>query len=423
MSRARGPALAALAALIVALPVAVSHRVLARSPSLSAAGAAAVSQLLDETVRKGDVPAVVVLVTSADGVVFERAAGKRDVGANAALHEDAIFRIASMGKPVTSAAIMMLMESGRLRLDNPAGDYVPSIDAMKVVTQVNADGSLELRPPRRRITIRDLLTHTSGIGYSFSDPILFKLQQSGKTEADFPLLHDPGEKFTYGASTRYLGEIVERVSGQPLDAFLRTRLLEPLEMTDTSFEVAAGARSRLVTVHQRTDGTLMERPNPEVARSPVRGDGGLFSTARDYGKFLRLFLNGGRTGSTRLLAESSIRDMTRNQIGHLVVQRQPAANSAVSKPFPMGGANEHWGFGDTWGLGFELAAPTTVAYRRAPGSYSWAGINNTHFWVDPQRQIGVVVLMQVLPFYDDACIKLLTNVEELVNRYVGEPSR
>ena len=205
--------------------------------------------------------------------------------------------------------------------------------------------------------------------------------------------------------------------------FLRTRLLEPLEMTDTAYEVAAGARSRLVTVHQRTDGTLMERPNPEVARSPVRGDGGLFSTARDYGKLLRLFLNGGRTGSKRLLAESSIRDMTRNQIGHLVVQRQPAANSAVSKPFPMGGANEHWGFGDTWSLAFELAAPTTVAYRRAAGSYSWAGINNTHFWVDPQRQIGVVVLMQVLPFYDDACIKLLTNVEELVNRYVGEPSR
>ena len=423
MSRARGPALAALVALILALPVAVSHRVIARSPSLSAAGAAAVSQLLDETIRKGDVPAVVVLVTNADGVVFERAAGKRDVGANAALHEDAIFRIASMTKPVTSAAIMMLMESGRLRLDDPAGDYVPSIDAMKVVTQVNADGSLELRPPRRRITIRDLLTHTSGIGYSFSDPILFKLQQSGKSEADLPLLHDPGETFTYGASTRYQGEIVERVSGQPLETFLRTRLLEPLEMTDTAYEVAAGARSRLVTVHQRTDGTLMERPNPEAARSPVRGDGGLFSTARDYGKLLRLFLNGGRTGSTRLLAESSIRDMTRNQIGHLVVHRQPAANSAVSKPFPMGGANEHWGFGDTWGLAFELAAPTTVAYRRAPGSYSWAGINNTHFWVDPQRQIGVVVLMQVLPFYDDACIKLLTNVEELVNRYVGEPSR
>jgi methyl acetate hydrolase len=414
---------AVLAALIVALPVVVSHRLVARSPSLAAAGAAAISQLLDETARKGDVPAVVVLVTNADGVVFEHAAGKRDVSANAALHEDAIFRIASMTKPVTSAAIMMLVESGGLQLDDPAGRYLPSIDALKVVSHVNADGSLELRPPSRAITIRDLLAHTSGIGYSFSDPTLFKLQQSGKGEPDFPLLHDPGEKWTYGASTRYLGEIVERVSGQPLDAFLRARLLEPLEMADTSFEVAAGARSRLVTVHQRTDGTFTERPNPEVARSPVRGDGGLFSTARDYGKFLRLFLNGGRAGPKRLLTEPSIRDMTRNQIGHLVIQRQPAANSAVSKPFPLGGGSEYWGFGDTWGLGFQLAAPTTLLHRRAPGSYSWAGINNTHFWVDPQREIGVVVLMQVLPFYDEACIKLLTDVEELVNRYVGEPAR
>ena len=150
-------------------------------------------------------PAVVVLVTNADGVMFEHAAGRRDVGANATLHEDAIFRIASMTKPMTSAAIMMLMESGRLGLDDPAGRYVPSIDALKVVTHVNADGSFESRPPRRAITIRDLLTHTSGIGYSFSDPILFKLQQSGKGEQDFPLLHDPGEKWTYGASTRVPG--------------------------------------------------------------------------------------------------------------------------------------------------------------------------------------------------------------------------
>jgi len=424
MSRGRKlPTRAALAVLVLALPVIVSHRLLARPPSLSAAGAVALTQLLDTRARSGDVPAVVVLVTNADGVMFEHAAGRRDVGANATLHEDAIFRIASMTKPMTSAAIMMLMEAGRLGLDDPAGRYVPSIDAMKVATHVNPDGSFESRPPRRAITIRDLLTHTSGIGYSFSDPLLFKLQQSGKAEQDLPLLHDPGEKWTYGASTRYLGDIVERISGQPFDAFLRTRLLEPLEMADTSFEVAAGARSRLVTLHQRAGGTLTERPNPDVARSPVRGDGGLFSTARDYGKFLRLFLNGGKAGSTRLLGETAIRDMTRNQIGQLVIQRQPAANSSLSQPFPLGGASEHWGFGDTWGLGFQVAAPTTVLHRRAPGSYSWAGINNTHFWVDPQREIGVVVLMQVLPFYDAACIKLLTDVEELVNRDVAQPSR
>ncbi len=409
----------ALAVLLVALPP-VSHSLLGKSPALATDGAAALVQLLDATARRGVVPAISVLVTNADGVLFEHAAGRRDVAANAPLRDDAIFRIASMTKPVTSAAIMMLLEAGRLKLDDPAGRYLPTIDALKVVTGLKADGTLELRPPRRAITIRDLLTHTSGIGYGFSDPILFKLQQSGKSDSDFPLLHDPGEKWTYGASTRYLGDIVERVSGLPLDAFLRTRLLEPLKMADTSFEVAAGARSRLVTVHQRADGILTERPNPDVARSPVRGDGGLFSTARDYGAFLRLFLNGGRTGSTRLLTEESIRDMTRNQIGHLVVARQPAANPAVSKPFPMGAANEYWGFGDTWGLGFQLAAPTTVPHRRRPGSYSWAGINNTHFWVDPERRIGVVVLMQLLPFYDDACIKLLTDVEELVNSYVGD---
>src|SRR6185295_4051113 len=161
----RLPTRAALAVLIMALPVTVSHRLLARSPSLPAAGAVALRQLLDTTARSGDVPAVVVLVTNADGVIFEHAAGRRDVGANSTLHEDAIFRIASMTKPMTSAAIMMLMESGRLGLD-----------ALKVVTKVNADGSFESRPPRRAITIRDLLTHTSGIGYSFFDPILLKLQ-------------------------------------------------------------------------------------------------------------------------------------------------------------------------------------------------------------------------------------------------------
>ena len=203
--------------LALALALGVSHALLAASPVLPAAGAAALVQLLDATTRRGDVPAVVVLVTNADKVIFTHAAGRRDVAAGAPLSQDAIFRIASMGKPMTSAAIMMLKESGRLGLDDPAGRYVPGIDALKVVTRVNPDGSLELRPPRRPITIRHLLTHTSGIGYSFSDPILFKLQQAGKGEQDLPLLHDPGDKWTYGASTRYLGDIVERVSGQSLD--------------------------------------------------------------------------------------------------------------------------------------------------------------------------------------------------------------
>ncbi len=330
-------------ALAVAAVAVLVASVGAKQPAISAAGAAALTERLDAATRRGDVPAVVVLVTNSDEVMFEHAAGKRDVSNNAPLTENAIFRIASMGKPVTSAAIMMLVESGRLGLDDPANRYLPSIDALKVVTHVNADGSLELRPPRRAITIRDLLTHTSGIGYSIFDPILFKLQQSGTSEQDLPLLHDPGEKWTYGASTKYLGDIVERVSGQPLDTFLRTRLLEPLGMADTSFELAADARARLVTVHQRVNGVLMELPNPDVARNAVRGDGGQFSTARDYGKFLRLFLNIGRAGPTRLLAESSIRDMTRNRSVHWSSvgsrpRTPPSASRFLSAERPSTGA-------------------------------------------------------------------------------------
>ena len=392
----------------VLLLLAPSH---AKSPAVSTAGAAALTERIDAATARGEIPAAVVLVTNADGVVYEHAAGKLSVAGNVPLPKDAIFRIASMTKPVTSVAIMMLVESGTLKLDDPAAQYAPAIGTMKVATDVKPDASFTPRAPKRAITVRDLLTHTSGIGYSFTDPLLFKLETAGKPETDFPLLFDPGEKWSYGSSTRQLGTIVERVSGQPLDAFLRSRIFEPLGMNDTSYEVASSARQRTVTVHQRANGVLTEQPNPDMIRTtPIRGDGGLFSTAQDYGKFLRMFLNGGRAGSTRILTEASIRDMTRNQIGRLVVPEQPAANALRTRPFPLGAGK------DTWGLGFQLAAKPASPTARGAGSYSWAGINNTHFWVDPVRQVGVVVLMQVLPFYDEACIRLLTDVEHLVNK-------
>jgi CubicO group peptidase (beta-lactamase class C family) len=142
----------------------------------------------------------------------------------------------------------------------------------------------------------------------------------------------------------------------------------------------------------------------------VRGDGGLYSTALDYSAFLRMLLNEGRSGGTRLLSARSMDELTRNQIGSLVVEQQPVADAARSRPYPLGAG------ADKWSLGFQLAAPRTPAPRkRSPGSYSWAGINNTHFWVDPQRQLGVIVLMQVLPFYDPRAIAVLEGFEELVN--------
>src|SRR5262245_26566456 len=196
----------------------------AKSRAVSSAGAAALTERIDAATARGEIPAVAVLVTNADGVVYEHASGKLNVAGNVPLPKDAIFRIASMTKPVTSVAIMMLVESGKLRLDDAAEKYVPAIGAMKVATDVKPDGSYTPRAPKRAITIRDLLTHTSGIGYSFTDPLLYTLETSGKPEAEFPLLHDPGTKWSYGASTRHLGTVVEKASGQPLDQFLRARI-------------------------------------------------------------------------------------------------------------------------------------------------------------------------------------------------------
>jgi len=168
-----------------------------------------------------------------------------------------------------------------------------------------------------------------------------------------------------------------------------------------------------VTVHRRADGRLIEQPNASIQQSPVNGEGGLYSTARDYGIFLQMLLNGGSLHSVTLLSAKSVGTMGENHIGSVVVEEQPAADPARTRPFPLGAGR------DKFGLGFQIAArDERYARLRSPGSLSWAGINNTHFWIDPGRHIAAVILMQVLPFYDDACIRVLREFEELMYRQV-----
>jgi methyl acetate hydrolase len=403
------PSSAAAACVCLAL---LSGAAAAGLPTIPDAGRAALSGFLRERVAHGDVPAVVALVVNRDAVLFLDGAGKRDVAKNAPIAADTIFRIASMTKPITSLGVMMLYEEGKIGLDDPVTKYLPEFEQVRVLTRFDgADGTYDARPPARPITIRHLLTHTSGIGYAFSDARLAKIDDGKKTAAELPLLHDPGDKFTYGQNTAVLGRVVEKVAGQPLDAFLRARIFTPLDMRDTFFVVPADKIDRVVTVHGKTAGVLTERPNPATVQSPVRGDGGLFSTARDYGTFLQLFLNGGRRGATRLVSEASIRTMTSNQIGRVVVEQQSAADVSRTAPFPLGAGK------DKFGLGFQIeSAPVADRGLRSEGSYSWGGINNTHFWVDPQRAVAGVVLMQVLPFYDESCIKVLRGFERIAYR-------
>jgi methyl acetate hydrolase len=380
-------------------------------------GSLALSQQLDAAVVHGDTPGVVALLVGREGVLYEGSAGKLDVAGNVPMRSDAIFRIASMTKPITSVAIMMLVEEGKLGLNDPVSRYLAGFENLRVITAFNAtDGSYETRPAKRAMTIRHLLTHTSGIGYGFSSPIVARLEQdTQKREWEIPLLHDPGEKWTYGASTVVLGLIVEKVTGSSLEAYFQERIFRPLGMLDTSYTVAPNKQSRVPTRHDRKNGLLQERPrSPIVATPPFEGDGGLFSTAQDYGLFMRMLLNGGRLGSVRLLTEKSVQQMGENQIGTIFVQLQPAANPLLTKPFPLGAGR------DRFGLGFQIASREDGDPKyRSPGSLSWAGLFNTEFWIDQRRHVAGVMMMQILPFYDDGAIRALRDFEQIVYQHLN----
>jgi methyl acetate hydrolase len=390
---------------------------LGAAPTWAAAPAAnaALQQVLSQAVDRNDTPGVVGLVVDRKGVLFEGAAGKLDVARNLPLPVDAIFNIASMTKPVTSVAIMMLFEQGKLSLEDPVSKYLPGFDNLQVITKFNeADGTCETRPAKRPITLRHLLTHTSGIAYAFTSPALARLMKDSKKSAwEFPLQHDPGEKWTYGPSTRVLGLVVEKITGQTLESFDQEHIFRPLGMVDTSYAVPADKLPRLIKTYAHADGTFKEqqsgRPTRTTPTPPFGGDGGLYSTASDYGKFMRMLLNGGRLGNVRILSARSVRLMGENQIGPVFVSQQTIGLPALSKPFPLGAGH------DKFGLGFQLtgAGPDTATYRRA-GSMSWAGIFNTEFWIDPHTGIAGVLLMQYLPFYDDGAIRTLRAFEAAV---------
>jgi CubicO group peptidase (beta-lactamase class C family) len=380
----------------------------------SDAGKAALTRQITDAVGRGDTPGVVEIVVNRDGVLYEGAAGKFDVGKNVPMPTNAIFQIASMTKPVTSVAIMMLLEQGKLKLDDPVSKYLTGFDKLEVISKFNAaDATYETRPAKTVMTIRQLLSHTSGIGYSFTNPIEYALTaKTKKGEWELPLLDDPGTKWNYSASTRVLGFIVEKVTGTPLEAWYQQHIFKPLGMNDTSFAVAADKQSRIPTNHSRFTGSMVEQPRTPVASTPTppfRGDGGLYSTVEDYGKFVRMLLNDGTLGTAKILTPASVKMMGENQIGAIFVERQPDADKQRTKPFPLGAGK------DKFGLGFQIASndPAMAKYR-SPGSLSWAGIFNTEFWVDPVKHVGAVQMMQVLPFYDDGAIRTLRDFEELV---------
>jgi CubicO group peptidase (beta-lactamase class C family) len=383
-------------------------------------GGAAIDTDLRGAVERQDVPGVVALVTNRERVLYRGAFGVADVATRRALEPDALFRIASMTKPVTSVALMQLVEQGRIGLDDPAEKYLPELAGAKVLASFDAaTGDYTLRPAARPPTVRQFLTHTSGLAYPFTSAIWRDLKPRAGDDFPFggPLLFDPGERWHYSTSTDVVGRLVETVSGQKLEDYFRANIFAPLKMDDTFYSVPEAKGPRLVASQQRAgermDGAIvLQQPQPGLAIAAPVGGGGLASTAEDYGRFLRMLLNAGALEGARVLKPETVALMGQNHIGAVSV---PALKSALPRSADFSFIADGR---DKWGLGF-LITTDQVAGKRSPGSLSWGGINNTFFWIDPARGIGGVIMMQYLPFADAKALAVYDSFERGAYRLVN----
>lgn len=382
------------------------------SSAQNSPASAALDASLRAAVERKEVPGVVALVVDRDRVLYQCAFGVADVATGRPMTADALFRIASMTKAITSVALMQLVEQGRLGLDDPAEKYLPELVGLKVFESFDAvSGAYKLRAAARPATVRHFLTHTSGLAYPFTSATWRDFKPAAGETYPFggPLLFDPGDQWFYSTSTDVVGRLVEVISGQKLEDYFRQHIFAPLKMDDTSYTVPAAKGPRLVAQQQRAgdrmDGAIvLQDPQPGLTIAAPIGGGGLASTASDYGRFVRMFLNGGALDGTRVLEAETVTLMGQNHIGAVTV---PAHKSALPRSadftFIADGR-------DKWGLGF-LITVDQVPGKRTPGSLSWGGINNTFFWIDPTRGIAGVIMMQYLPFADAKALAVYDTFE------------
>lgn len=346
----------------------------------------------------------IVTIVVRDGKVAQLAAyGKRDIEASAPMKTDTIFRIASMSKAITSVAIMMLMEEGKLLLTDPVSKYIPSFTHTTVMVPpppgAVAGSPVSVVPAKRDITIRDLLTHTAGIGYGsgpaeaqYKAANVFGFYFADKAEpvaavidrlAALPFDAQPGEKFVYGYNSDILGVVIEKISGMSLDEFFRTRIFQPLKMADSSFFLPVEKRDRFAAVYSLVDGRLQRAPNPGLGqgdyvdgpRMCYSGGAGVLSTASDYARFLQMLVNGGELDGVRLLGPKTVELMTENHVGDLFNEGKTG-----------------------FGLGFEvLESPGKAGVIGSPGVFSWGGAYHTVYWADPKEKLVAVLMTQLLP--------------------------
>jgi CubicO group peptidase (beta-lactamase class C family) len=384
-----------------------------------------IDDILSKAVAAGNVPGVVATAATADDVIYQGAFGARAVSGGAAMTLDTVFRIASMTKAITSVAAMQLVEQGTLSLDDPVPAIEPALAAPQVLTGFDAAGQPVLRPAKRPITLKHLLTHTAGFGYGIWNPSIERyIAVTGMPQASTgklaalrqPLVFDPGDKWEYGINIDWAGLLVEALSGQKLDAYCRDHIFAPLGMADTGFVPNAEQRRRQAVIHQReTDGSLTPLPFEElVEREFHAGGGGLYSTAGDYLRFLRMLLNGGTLDGAWVLKPETVALMGENHIGDL-----PAGVMPTNAPAMTNDVDFFPGQRVRWGLGYMLTLDPGPNGRTA-GSLTWAGLFNTYYWLDPAKRVAGLILTQILPFADHRTVALYGAFERGVYAALGE---
>ena len=379
-----------------------------------------IDSILGRAAQTGEIPGVVAMVTNREGTLYEGAFGRRVLDQDAAMTPDTVGWIASMTKAVTGAGAMQLVEQGRLDLDAPALRIVPEIAHAQVLTGFDAAGQPQTRPPKRPITLRHLLTHTAGFSYEIWNADIQKYQAAkglpGVTTCEnaalrTPLLFDPGERWDYGINIDWAGKMIEAVSGMKLGAYLARHLFEPLGMDSTAFKITPAMRERLAKIHQRgDDGKLTPLMELEIVQEPEfeMGGGGLYSSAGDYLKFVRMILNDGAGNGNRVLRPETVDLMARNNMGENRVSRLRTAIAPLSNDaefFP--------GLPKTWGLSFQINTQRAPTGRPA-GGLMWAGLANSYYWIDRASGVGGVYLTQILPFADVRSLPLYYEFESAV---------
>jgi methyl acetate hydrolase len=386
-------------------------------PGVSAPAVAAtvrtsdIDSTLKARIDAADVPGVVAMAASDRSVIYQGAFGVRAMGAATGMSLDTVFSIASMTKLLTSVAAMQLVERGKLTLDGPAARIDPSLDSPQVLDGFDAKGAPQLRPSRKPVTLRHLLTHTSGFSYRLWDANVVRYGKAARHNPALPrtpLMFDPDTRWAYGGSLDQVGRLVEIISGQTLDRYFRDNITGPLGMHDTTYVITEKQRARQASLHLRkADGTLSAQPLVKRTEPKVfSGGGGIYSTAPDYLTLLQTILNSGKG----LIRPQTMAQMSVNQIGNIDAGILRTTNPALSNDvdfFP--GVRLRWGLD-----GMINIDPVTDG--RAAGSQTWAGLYNTYYWIDPASRIAGVIMMQILPFADRRALEVYRQFERGIYR-------